>query len=69
MELKKTLESQGMRVFINEENLDNPEALNSVINAFKEIKNAYRVTISGAEGELLIDIERSKEEITERETE
>ncbi len=63
MGLKKELEEQGMKVFIDEEKLDNPEALSRVADAFGEIKNAYRVTISGADGELLVDIEKSKEEI------
>lgn len=63
MEMKKKLEEQGMKVFIDEEKLDNPEALNRVADAFSEIKNAYRVTISGADGEVLVDIEKSKEDI------
>ncbi len=68
-ELKNKLEKEGMKVFIDESKLDNPEAVSRVIGAFEEIKNAYRITISGADNEILVDIERSQEEIVKKEAE
>lgn len=67
MKLKQKLENEGMKVFIDESKLDNPEALSRIVDAFAEIKNAYRITVSGADNEVLVDIERSKEEIDKSE--
>ncbi|MFA4942695.1 MAG: hypothetical protein WC564_03615 [Patescibacteria group bacterium] len=63
LDLKKKMEDNGMKVFVDETKLDNPEALSRVVEAFGEIKNAYRITVSDAEGAILVDIEKSRETI------